>query len=39
MLPCSDEDVVEFLYEGALEWLDKNNKDYFDVYFLHVHLL
>ena len=36
---CCDEDVVELLYEGVLECLDKNNKDDFDVDFLHAHPL
>ena len=32
---CGDGDVVEWLDEGVLACLDNNNKDDFDVYFLH----
>ena len=34
-MACYDEYVVACLYEGVLEWLDKNNKDDFDVDFIH----
>ena len=30
-----DEDIIACLYEGMLAWLDKNNKDGFNGYFLH----
>ena len=36
---CCDGDVVAFLDEGVLECLDKNNKDNFDVDFLHANPL
>ena len=36
---CSDKHAVAWLYEDVLEFLDKNNKDNFDVYFLPVHPL
>ena len=36
---CSDEDEVACLDEGMLLCLDKNNKDDFNVYFLHAHPL
>ena len=32
-----DEDMVSFLDYGVLECLDENNKDHFDVDFLHSH--
>ena len=36
---CGDEDVVAYFYQGVLVCLDKNNKDYFYVDFLHAHPL
>ena len=36
---CCDEDVVACLDEGVLPCLDNNNKDDFDVYFIHEHPL
>ena len=36
---CGNEDVVAWLDEGVLVWLDDNNKDGFDIYFLHSHPL
>ena len=36
---CCDEDVLTCLDEGVLACLDNNNKDYFDVDFLHTHPL
>ena len=36
---CVDEDVVACLDEGVLACLDNNNKDDFDVDFLHAHIL
>ena len=36
---CGDGDVVEYLDEGMLSCLDNNDKDDFDVYFLHAHPL
>ena len=36
---CGDEDAVELLDEGIFSCLDNNDKNYFYVYFLHVHPL
>ena len=36
---CCDKDVVACFDDGVLAFLDKNNKDYFDVYFLHAYPL
>ena len=36
---CGSEDVVAWLDEGVLACLDKNDKDVFDVDFLHAHPL
>ena len=38
-MACFDEDIVACLNEGVLSCLDKNNKDDFDVYFLHANPL
>ena len=38
-MACGDEDVVELFDEGVLAYLDNNDKDYFDVDFLHSHPL
>ena len=36
---CCEEDVVACLDEGVLECLDSNNRDDFDVDFLHANPL
>ena len=36
---CCDEDVSACFEEGVPACLDKNNKDDFDVYFIHEHPL
>ena len=36
---CGDKDVVECLDEGVLVYLDKNDKDDFNVDFIHAHPL
>ena len=36
---CSNDDVLAWFDEGVFSYLDKNNKDNFDRYFLHAHLL
>ena len=36
---CGDEDVVTCLDEGVLAYLDNNDKDNFDVDFIHAHPL
>ena len=38
-MACGDDDVVECLDEGVLSCLDNNDRDYFDVDFLHAHPL
>ena len=38
-MECGDEDAVELLDEDVLACLDNNDKDNFDVYFLHTHPL
>ena len=38
-LVCGDEDVVAFLDGGIFSCLDKNDKDDFDVYFIHANPL
>ena len=36
---CGDEYVLAWLYESVLAYLDNNDKDDFDVDFLHAHSL
>ena len=39
MVSCSDYGGLTCLYEVVVEYLDNNNKDNFDVDFLHAHPL